>query len=278
MLTEPVTTEMVCQVSEIDRKQILKEHFNFLYIILSENQLVPNATFEQMDGVTRCLSGSPNFFHNAVLGSPKSNWDQCIKEQLNFFQSAKMPFVWYVDEDTDPAFKEKLLNHGFQNGGIFQGVIGTLDQAIPDPEIPRDCVLELVDNETALEEFNELVCAIFDMKGVTKEMYKKVMGNATKDEHHPMFHWIARKQGKVVSAVSTLISGDIVSFWNGASLPEVRRHGLNTALRRLALKHAVSKGCRLGSSYLMSEAMPFGICSKLGFQTQWRFNVFLSPQ
>lgn len=68
-----------------------------------------------------------------------------------------------------------------------------------------------------------------------------------------------------------------MSFWNGASLPEIRRQGLSTALRYFALRDAISKGCCFGASYLMSDGLAFGICSKLGYQTKWRFNAFLAP-
>jgi hypothetical protein len=52
-----------------------------------------------------------------------------------------------------------------------------------------------------------------------------------------------------------MIQDEIVSFSNGTSLPEVRKQGLSTALRRFALQHAQANGARFGSSYLMSEGL-----------------------
>lgn len=278
MIINSVSREMAHQVSDKEQRQILQNHFNLLYILLAENQLIPEAVFETKNGIKRCLSGIPVPFHNAVMGSPeKSQWDQTIKEQFTYFSAAKMPFVWYIDEESNPEFKEKLLAYGFQDNGIFKGVIGGLDNAIPSPTVPNNCVLERVKNESVMEAFNDLVCATFGIHGVSKDLYKKFLWESTQNKRHPMCHWLARKEGKVVSALSTLIEGNVVSFWNGASLPEIRRQGLSTALRCLALKEAISKGCRFGASYLMSEGLAFGICSKLGFQLKWRFNVFLSP-
>ena len=74
-----------------------------------------------------------------------------------------------------------------------------------------------------------------------------------------------------------MIQDGIVSFWNGASIPELRKQGLSTALRRFSLQHAMANGARFGSSYLMSEGLAFGICSKLGYKTKWRFHAFVSP-
>lgn len=169
-----------------------------------------------VDGVDRCLSGIPMVYHNAVLGVPNKDWDSSIREQFVYFKEAKAPFVWYVDEEADPAFKEKLLEHGFQDGGIFRGVVGLLDKSIEAPEVPEGCTLELVEDLATMDEFNELVCATFGIQGESKTLYKKVMWDATESKEHPMFHWLARKDEKAVSAVSTILEGEMVSFWNGA--------------------------------------------------------------
>lgn len=258
--------------------QILKDHFDLLYFIFAENKLVPNACFESTDHTQRCLSGIPEPHLNAVFGAPQEDQDNYIQKQLDYFTKAKTPFVWYLDENSHQDFQQKLLNHGFQEEGIFRGVIGSLEKTISIPEIPNDCSLEYVENESMMDEFNELVCQTFGMKGLSKDLYKKVLWNATKDAKNPMFHWILRKEGTVISALSTLIEEDIVSFWNGATLFDFRRQGFSTALRRFALQDAILKGCRLGASYLMAEGLALGICQKLGYQTQWRFNVFLSPK
>jgi predicted GNAT family acetyltransferase len=187
------------------------------------------------------------------MGVPQEiRWGGCIEEQLTYFANAKMPFCWYEDEESNPQFKQNLLDRGFTNGGVFQGVIGSLDKPLPPVVVPKEYILERVEDEVALEAFNDLVCEVFALQGITKEMFKQVNWNAMKNKDHPMFHWIARKEGKVVAAVSTLIQGQMVSFWNGATHPEYRKQGLSTALRCLALQDAISKGCRLGASYLMA--------------------------
>jgi predicted GNAT family acetyltransferase len=117
------------------------------------------------------------------------------------------------------------------------------------------------------------------MESPTKETYKEILWKLMQEEENRQwYHWVARKQGQVVSAVSTMIQDGVVSFWNGASSPELRKQGLSTALRRFSLQHAKTKGACYGSSYLMSEGLAFGICSKLGYTTKWRFHAFISPK
>lgn len=260
-------------ITEEVQREALKSHFSHFYSILAKSKLIPNAIFENSDGVQRCLSGIPVPYHNAVFGCPKKTiWDKCIQEQVSYFRDAKMPFVWYFDKESDSEFKKELLDRGFQDCGVFRGVIGILDKSIPAPVVPQDCTIELVSNESAMNEFNDLVCATFGLQGSAKDLFQRALCNEN------MFHWLARKDGKAVSALTTCIEGDVVSFWNGASVPEIRRQGLSTALRRLALKDATAKGCRMGVSYLMAEGLALGICSKLGYETKWRFNVLLAPE
>lgn len=259
--------------------ETLKEHFLLFYQRISEYKLVKNAHFDKINGVYRSLTGIPHPYNNAMMGIPdsKHSWDHFITQQLDYFKKLKMPFVWYVDDNSNHEFIDKLNSHNFKDVGIFQGVMGNLDHFISNPTVIEGYKLELVENRAALDDFNELVCTVFAIDGVSKEMYRKVLWETMQGDKPIMSHWIARKEGKVVSAVSTLIKDELVSFWNGATIPELRRNGLSTTLRCLALKDAISKGCRTGASYLMSEGLALGICKKLGYQSKWRFHCFFAP-
>ncbi len=271
-------TEYVYQISEEEQLQLLKKQFNGLYELLVDHHYVPHACAEKVGSLERYFSGLPMVNFNAVIGWVKEpkEYDVRIEEELTFFGDT--PFFWYVEENADPEFKEALKQHGFVDIGIFRGVMGSLDAPVVSTPVPEDCVLEMVRDEDAMDEFNDLVCRVFGIESPTKEAYREILWNLTQEKgNRQWYHWIARKQGQVVSAVSTMIQDGIVSFWNGASLPELRKQGLSTALRRFSLQHAMANGARYGSSYLMSEGLAFGICTKLGYKTKWRFHAFVPP-
>ena len=220
---------------------------------------------------------SPAVNFNAIVGwlqDPKE-YDVRIENELKFFGNT--PFFWYVEENASPEFKEALKKHGLIDAGIFRGVIGALDMPIASTPIAEDCVLEMVQDEKAMQEFSDLVCRVFEIENPTKDAYKEILWNISQETPREWYHWVIRKQGTVVSAVSTMVQDGIVSFWNAATAPEIRRQGLNTALWRFALQHAMANGARFSSSYLMSEGLAFGISSKLGCETKWRFHAFVSP-
>lgn len=279
MLSQTPQTEQVCQISEENIQEVLRAHFKGFYQVLTGNKFIPDAAFETMDGVERCMTGVPYVFLNAVFGYPKDagEWETCIQDQVRYYKDHNLPFVWYIDENQGDNFKEILAAKGFQNIGVFRGVSGPLNPALFSSELPTGYQFELVQDENSLKEFNDLVCAVFGIPDSCKEMYKTVFWNAMHASSFQAFNWLARKDGKVVSALTTIIDGTHVSFWNGATLPELRKTGLSSALRCMALRDAYARGCRMGSSYLMAEGLAYGICCKLGYQTKWRFNVFIAP-
>jgi len=278
MIDDPAPqAENVYQISDESEVKLLKHHFKCVHHLFVDYSYVPLARYEKTDSLERYFSGLPTANFNIVMGWLKdpSEYDVRIEEELKFF--GNIPFFWYVEEDASPEFKEALKKHGFVDAGIFRGVIGPLDIPVSSTPIPEGCVLEMVQDENAMKEFNDLVCRVFGIEHPTKEAYKKLLWDLTQKEDRQWYHWIARKEGKVVSTISTMIRDGVVSFWNGASTPELRKQGLSTALRRFSLQHATINGARFGSSYLMSEGLAFGICSKLGYKTKWRFHAFASP-
>lgn len=269
-------TECVCEINQKETCESLQQHFNLFYQLLSSAPPQSKDNFEKVNGIYHYLSGIPNSLQNAVIGCPEQNWDDRISGELEKF--AQFPFVWYVDETASQEFKNKLKERGFTDSGIYQGVMGALKKDIAAPKAPIGCELELVSDEKTMDAFNDLVCKTLSMPEASREAYKQALWKAAQGKNPLLLHWVARKDGKVVSALTTLVYGDAVSFWNGATDPEYRCHGINTALRCLALKDAVSKGCHVGISYLMGDGMAFGICKKLGFETKWRFHAFQSPK
>ncbi len=275
---QTVPTEIQCQVSTQDPCHILENHFKQFYKVLVDNQYIPDAAYDVIKGnFQRCLSGLPISYNNALFGCPETDWDACIEEQLKYFEKAQLPFVWYLDEGANPKFKQKLLDRSFHDEGVFRGVIGILDKEQLNAEIPESCEIELVRDEETLKKFNEILCSTFGIDRVGKDAYDQFLWTASKNAKNPLYHWVAKMDGKVVSTLTTFIDKDVVSFWNGATSTDYRCQGISTALRLFALKDAFSKGCRIGTSYLMSEGLAFGICKRLGYQTMWRFNVFVAP-
>lgn len=260
--------------------KLLHQHCDLFYKILTDIKFIPAAGTRVKEGVFQFLSGSDFPFQNCVRGchQDEQSWDRLIQQQITDFHQANVPFVWLVDESANPKFKEKLIQYGFKDGGILKGVIGDC-QAVQAPmEMPKGIDFERVTDQATLKAFNEVISAAFGMNPIGKLFYEQFSWKASQWDGPKLYHWVAKKEGKVVATISSLIDGNTVSFWNGATLPEFRSQGICTALSHLAIEHALSKGCTFGMSYMMAEGLAMGISQKLGGLVKWRFHAFLSPK
>ncbi len=255
----------ISEAKESDKITTLRRHFSLYYQIGVDAKCVPSSSFLEYRGVKRYYTGLNSPFCNVVIGLPRANWDEEIEKQKAFFAEHNSSFVWYIDEKANPHFKEKLKEKGFTFAGLFQGVIGDLAARYETPQIDG-IELGLIQDEETLDSAIALISKTFHVS----TLYKKAM--IGRDN---LFHFAAKKDGKVISTLTTLIDEQVVSFWNGATEEPFRRQGISTALRKLALNHAISKGCHTGTSYLMAEALALGICKGLGYQPKWRFEVYL---
>jgi hypothetical protein len=254
--------------------QLLQEHFKYQYSRILSSKLAPSAKMEEKDGVLTVITGVPYAFLNTVSGYPKDNHETFIADKKTEFKNLGLPFAWFIDENHGADFKQKLLRLGFQDAGVFQGVIGKLDKKLEPAVLNSEYQIEQLTSPEGINDFNEFVCCHFGLQSPAKEMYGKILYNEASGTNATMAHWCIRRDKEIVSGVSTLIQGDMVSFWNGATAVPLRRSGLSTALRKAALAAAIDKGCSVGASYLMSEGLALGICRKLGYEPRWRFNVY----
>ena len=265
--------------SDQQLRKTLIDHLLYFYRYMPEKKIIPNAAYEKIGNVHRSLCGIAFPFHNILMGAPEkpSSYDQFIADQTVYFKNSAMPFVWYVNEDEHADFQAHLLKKGFISPGTLQGVIKEFDKPIVHAEIPEGFTLERAIDKNGINDFTQLVCDTFGMLGTARTLFEKVLVEDAQGANPLLYHWLMRRKGEAVSAVTTMIKDDVVSFWNGATKPEYRKKGLSTALRRNALQDAIKKGSKFGISYLMAEALAFGICQKLGYESKWRFKAFIAP-
>lgn len=248
-------------------KETVVAHFISFYKNLAKNSNFSKKNFTQEDTLYRCVSHGSLHYNNAVIDRDVHDGlksDLSIEKQKDYYAALDIPFVWYVDETANPEFFEKLKTCGFQDVGVFQGVIGPLDE-LQETIIPDNCTLVQITTSDQMQHYNTLTTAVFGPDSIE-----------IPHDTPNTYHFLALVDSKPVSALSIYIEGSLVSFWNGVTLPEHRKKGLSTALRQHALNLAVSNGCTLGISYLMSTSGASGICKKtLGYKTEWLYRTFV---
>lgn len=250
----------VPQIEIVEETQVLRDHFKYAYSLFGEDG------FEQTDEYTwKAFTGIDYPFLNVVYGEGAD-----IDEQSKYFRNKNVSYAWYIEPDAK-EFKQKLSDKDFQFIGTFQALIGDLEYHDETSSLDGYSV-KLVDDESSMHEFSQLVCKIFEMQDVAG--YHEALWRLANDK---MYHWIFYKDDMPVSTLSTCIDGDFVSFWNGSTLAEYRNQGITTKLSQIAINHAIDEGCQKGLTYLMADGMAFGISEKLGGKIKWKFDVYLAP-
>ncbi len=245
-------TEIVYQVPMEETN--LKCHFNeFFKCFCTENS-------------GRFVSGILSPSINARIGI-----SEAIEDDLQFFREQNMPFCWYIDEESNPGFKQRLLAARFKDLGVFKGMIARLDRSFPT-QLQRECTIELVQDTALMNKFAALICLIFSITGQAADQYEQALW-----ERPGIYNWVLKKEGKIIAALSTFIEGTVVSVWNVATDPTFRRQGYCNELWKAALNDAILNGCQTSMTYLTSEGMAYGICKGLGYETKWQFHAYLCP-
>lgn len=254
-------------MSEAD---LLKNQFSSVFKAFADCKMSPDAGFVEEKDLSRIVTGIPYPYFNSVMGETK------VQDQLDYFDSIKLPFMWGLDENKNPQLFQELVDKGFQYCGIMQGVMGALEKPFAVPQLPNEFSITKVQSEKDYRDFCNLVGEVFALSGFSLECFHKALKQF--GDNGKMVHFMVRKEGKAVAAISIYLEGELATFWNGATLPEYRRMGLSSAIRAMALNEAIARGCKKGGSYLMAAGMALGICKKFGFDIKWRFDYFISPQ
>lgn len=249
---------------------LLKKHFLSFYKGVADCKICPEAGLYQVDGINRAVTGIPFPVFNSVMGSTEK-----VQNQIDYFESLKMPFMWGLDEGSNPSLFKELCQKGFTHCGIMTGVMGPLKKQTIS-SLPEGFTASLINRENDISDFTNLIGDVFSISGYNLECMQKA--NQHFSDCGKMLHFLIRKEGTTIAAVSIFIEGELATFWNGATLPEFRRHGLSTFIRSMAINEAIAKGCKMGGSYLMAAGMALGICKKFGYETKWKFDYFISPQ
>lgn len=266
--------------SEIEQRCALETHFSLLYELMVDCKYIPNAICETVNGVKRCLSGSPDPFDNAILTCSQSEitWDKHIVEQIDYFKGAGVPFAWHVDNESHQDLENALVRHGFEKHDSIYGFAGNIDKPIDLITFPIGYTIERVSSDETYRALTKLVCATFEYAKELEENYYQLFKMKSEGDQPVWSHWVAKKDDIVVSAISTMIKDNVVSFWNGATLPEHRNRGLSKALTHTALRNAAERGCLIGITYLSAEQQALGIVKGLGGRHIYSFNTYYASR
>lgn len=177
-----------------------------------------------------------------------------------------MPFIWcWVQQEEIPTeIKQELDTQGFQFLGNFSGIAAKLDQiklhAVHDNKIK----VRQVNNKEEYKKFIMIIGDVFQLSdSIKKDMENMYQSYGQNGEFK---HYLGFYADEPVSALTSYIDGNVVGFYNGATLPKAQKKGVCSALAQHIIQDAIKDGCEYGVSQLMAPAMAQGLSEKMGFK------------
>lgn len=186
--------------------------------------------------------------------------DSDIREQVEYFRGLGQPFEWKVYAyDEPPDLIERLRAGGFELGERETVMVMDLDS-----HAPREAPSVRRVSSDGLDEIAEVRRRVYSDR-VPEEVTEQL---AYELEHHPGYLsvYVATVNDQPAAAgwIRFPPSSAFASLWGGATVPELRQHGLYTALLLARLGEAKRRGYR----YVTIDAGPMSrpIVEKHGFR------------
>lgn len=228
------------------------------------------ATREIGGGVAvRLLPLDFGFFERVIaLGVSGPVTDADLDAIVEFYDGAGISesMVQLAPVTAASSIQGGLLARGYVRGRVWSRRMRFLDDARPVPESCGDHRIELVDERTAAD-YGAICERVFGTSRLTSPLATAVIGR------DGWQHYLGRTDhGEPVAVGALRIVGDVAWLGYGATLPDARGHGWQTALLRRRLADAQRAACRMATVETADDASDVSVrnLDRAGFIVAYR--------
>jgi len=210
-------------------------------------------------------------FRNALGGD---EGDGAFEEALAPFLEREMPFIWWMSPPGSPAdMADRLMKKGLSHGGDCAGMSLDLAGWRVEENSTTGVLLREVESRKALDDFTIPLGTAFELPDFVVDAFTGIADKVGYGAEKHWRHFIATVEGRPAASASLMLQGSIASIWNVATLPELRRRGIGTAVTAKALREAKRAGCT--RAVLISSSMGLGAYKCLGFRECCTISQFI---
>lgn len=190
--------------------------------------------------------------------------DARVAAILEPFTDAGLPHMWWVTPRSAPnGLGAALLRRGFFHAETETNMAVDLQALRERDTLGRDATIEVVADETTLEDWVRVTVGGFDMPAFTRDAVAAGLRIAL-TPGAPWVLYLGRHGGEAVSTSAVLFADGVAGIYWVATLEAARGRGFGTALTQAPLRLARDRGYRVG----ILQATPMGrpIYERLGFR------------
>ena len=232
----------------------------------------------ELTGLTVASVGSQfQMFNAAFLNSPvldQTDLERRIALAKVLFSGRGLDWsLWVCEEFVAEPLRKKLAKTCKRAGLHLSSEMPAMvaDELPPSSVGNGDLEIRPVNNLATLREFCNIGSSCFS---VPLDWFEEIF-NDTGRFHGPLSGWIGYYEGKPVSSVATVESGEVVGIYNLATRMAYRERGFGETLMRYAITETFTKAGKK-PLVLQSTRQGLRLYQRLGFRSVGRILVFPS--
>lgn len=221
------------------------------------------------------IGGAPIAYHNCVVHAhlTAERVDEAIIASIQRLQAHNVPGSWHVGPSMRPLdLGERLLAHGFTDGGEEPGMAADLLHLPRHVSTPAGFVIERVCSNQALQAWTRTLAAGFGEGEIEANWVGAMYQKIGFDEQGRWHHYLGLWDGQPVATTSLFLYADVAGIYFVFTLPQARGQGIGAAMTLAALHDARQRGYRIG--VLAASSMGYPVYQRLGFHEYCRFHLY----
>lgn len=235
---------------------------------------LPGASYHDAPDIAWFATGISHPLFNGVLRTQiPSDAPARIKRIKSYFQSERLPMIWWVVPSAQPDHLGQLLQaHGLIHFEDSEGMAVDLHTLEDQPTRPN-LQVQKVDSIELMEEWIQPFVKVFELPEETIEPVLTIFGKLGLGQDSQWHHYVGTLDGKVVGSSSMYLGVGVAGIYNVSTLPKARKQGVGTALTLAPLLDARQMGYRIG--ILQASEMGLSIYQRLGFKEYCKISHYV---
>jgi hypothetical protein len=201
-------------------------------------------------------------------GSEAQAW---LTQATSFFAVRRRGFSVYIRGERDAALADACVARGMLLGGSPPGML--LDAKLPEPALPAGTRIERVVDVRGLADFTRVAAAGFGLHGLPEKVALQILSDAPRVLSPELALYVAYAGERAASSAICLYSHGIAGLYWIATVPELHRQGLGSAITRRVSNLAFDAGAAAVILQASTHGEP--VYRRLGYRTivdyRWYF-------
>jgi ribosomal protein S18 acetylase RimI-like enzyme len=221
------------------------------------------------------FSGLPFHLANGIVNArfDEEHLEEILDKRLQQLAAKQVPMAWLIGPSTRPKdLGRRIQVHGWMLGDEAPGMAIELEALDESFSSPPSLTIERSHDAETLRTWLRVMTVGSDIPEEGLTLLLELVSKHGFTDNPSVHFYLGMLAGKPVATSLLYLGGGVAGIYNVATLPEVRRQGIGSALTVVPLLQARTLGYRIGT--LQSSQMGLNLYRCLGFRQYCTFHAY----